>query len=129
MTNLARKEMCVLMRNGIELWLDSDKATTFGNDLTEGMRTVVKIEGRYLNTVDIVGIFTPQDLDDYKRIKNGQWKCTKGTWHAKGEDCKCKWQQPSVWEAPEVGRDTGAGLEQLRETVSRIKGNNGHSET
>lgn len=87
---IAKQEMCIYMRNGIEIWLDIDKASAFGKDLTNGMKAMVQIEGRFLNTVDIVGIFNPSDLEDLKMRKQGMWKCKKNNWHAKDEvGCTC----------------------------------------
>jgi hypothetical protein len=93
MTNeLAKEQMCILMRNGIEIWIDKEKALRFGEDWVGGLKAAVLIDGRYLNSVDITGVFTPQDLEDLKRAKQGQWKCDKGHWHGKGEDCRCGWE-------------------------------------
>ena len=88
MTNkITVPQKCILMRNGVEIWLDSEKAERFGNDWTAGLKAVVKIEGRFLNTVDITGIYSPEDLENLTRRKNGEWQCKKGYWHAKFENC------------------------------------------
>jgi len=73
------------MRNGAEIWIDKDKAESLGDDLIGGMRAMVKIDGRLLNTVDILGIFLPQDLERLTRQKQGQWQDARGEWHAKNE--------------------------------------------
>ena len=75
------------MRNGIEIWLDNDKANIIGKSLIQNSRGMLKIENRFLNAVDILGIFKPQDLDDLKKRQKGWWQCNKGFWHAKNEEC------------------------------------------
>jgi hypothetical protein len=86
MTNdIAKEQMCILMRNGIEMWIDKDKAEGFGQDWVSGLKASVKIDGRYLNSVDIIGIFLPEDLDKLTRKKQGQWQDKKGEWHDKNE--------------------------------------------
>jgi len=87
-TSIAKKQKCLLMRNDIEIWIDEDRAGEIENVLIDNPRAIVKFEGRLLNSVDIVGIFLPADLDDLKRRKQGQWKCKHGNWQAK-EDSTC----------------------------------------
>ena|SRR3990167_1328659 len=91
MTNqLSNKQKCLVMRNGIEIWLDGDKANKIGNDMLVIPRGIFKAEDRFLNTADIIGIFTPEDMDNLTRRKNGQWKCEKrGRWHDRGIKCEC----------------------------------------
>jgi hypothetical protein len=94
-TNLVKEQVCLYLRNGIEIWVDKDKAKDFSKDLIDGLKAFVYIEKRLVNTVDIVGIFQPDDLEDLKRRKNGQWKCDKGAWHDRGEYCGCGIQSTS----------------------------------
>jgi hypothetical protein len=92
MTNeLATKQLCIYVRNGIEIWLDEEKAKEFGDDLNnESVGKFNMIEGRLINTADIVGIFTPQDLEELKRRKQGQWKCKHSNWQPKEiTHCDC----------------------------------------
>ena len=77
------------MRNGIEVWADAEKADNFGGDCVNGFKGVVKFEGRFLNTADLIGVFFPIDMEDLIRRKNGQWKCKEGTWHDRAEKCAC----------------------------------------
>lgn len=83
------KQKCVVMRNGVEIWCDEEKADRFGADCVAGMKGVVKFEGRFINTADFVGIFYPADMNDLVRRKNKQWKCKSNNWHDMGEKCKC----------------------------------------
>ncbi len=43
-----------------------------------------------MNTADIMGIFSPGDMEDMKRRKNGDWVCKFGIWHGRKEDCACR---------------------------------------
>lgn len=87
---LALEQRCILLRDFIEIWLDKEKAERFGNDLVNGLKGIVKIEGRFLNVVDIVGIFKPEDLINFYKKKSGQWKCEYGIWHEKEDKCNCE---------------------------------------
>lgn len=90
MTNeLATPQKCVVLRNGVEIWTDSDKAEKFGNDLVRGFKGVVKFEGRFINTADLIGVFFPTDMEDLTRRKNKQWKCRRGKWHDRESKCAC----------------------------------------
>lgn len=94
MTNeITKSQKCVVMRNGVEIWADAEKADGFGDDCVKGMKGMVKFEGRYLNTADFVGVFFPDDMESLVRKKNKQWKCKHGTWHDMGEKCVCLTQE------------------------------------
>lgn len=86
---LAKKQMCLVMRNGIEVWLDEEKAKNVGAQLQSGAKGMMLVEGRYINSVDLIGIFPARDMDEQVRRRNGQWKCSKGTWHDRAEKCIC----------------------------------------
>lgn len=88
-TSIAKKQMCLIMRNGIELWLDEDKAESVGSSLLSNSKGIMKIDGRFINSVDIIGIFTPADLEEYRKIKRGMWKCKYNCWHEKEGICEC----------------------------------------
>lgn len=92
-TEITKPQLCVVMRNGVEIWAESEKAERFGNDCVRGLKGMVQFEGRFLNTADFVGIFTPDDMESLIRKKNKQWKCKHGTWHDFGEKCVCMSQE------------------------------------
>jgi hypothetical protein len=81
--------MCLLMRSGIEIWVDADKADRLSEILTTASKPMLKVEGRVLNSVDIVGLFLPIDIEDLKNRKLGKWKCKHENWHTKEETCRC----------------------------------------
>lgn len=87
--NLALPQKVIVMRNGIQIWTDAQKAERFEADWRAGMKASVGFEGRSLNSVDILGVFYPEDIEDLTRRKNGQWKCSSSTWHDRGERCFC----------------------------------------
>lgn len=83
-------QMCIVMRNGIEIWANADKVQEFQNDIENSDRHFfARFNGESVNTADIVGVFTPQTLEDHNRRKNGQWKCLSGKWHERGVKCDC----------------------------------------
>jgi hypothetical protein len=47
------------------------------------------IEGQFINTFEILGIFTADAMEEQHHRKNGQWKCMKNNWHEKGQGCGC----------------------------------------
>jgi hypothetical protein len=91
MTNeIAPGMMVIVLRNNIKIWVLEEKADQIGQDLIgEDRKLVKKIEGRYINTADVVGIFKPMDIDAQTKDKSGEWKCKKGNWHGRGEKCEC----------------------------------------
>lgn len=94
---VAIPQMCIYLRNGIEIWVETNKVKKLGEDWRNGLKAAVEINGRYINTVDIVGIFLPEDLEDMKRRKQGQWRCKKGNWHSK-EEISCSCTREKEWD-------------------------------
>lgn len=87
---LTKRQMCFLSRDGSMLWVDEEKALRIQHDLEE--KTIhghFRVEGRTLNTVEITGVYFPEDIEDMTRRKNGQWKCLAGEWHERNMRCEC----------------------------------------
>lgn len=89
-TELSVNLVCVLMRSGVQIWLEKERA--------ENLRTVLRsiheskfidLDSNFINTADISGIFTAEDMEDWTRRKNWQWKCNNNVWHDRGEKCEC----------------------------------------
>lgn len=90
MNELTKNLVCVVMRNGIEVWLESERADQLVQLLTSvNVPQFIKYEDRLLNKADITGVFTAKDMEEMKRRKNGEWLCHGANWHQKGEHCAC----------------------------------------
>lgn len=90
MNQLSKKLMCIQMRSGVELWIESERAETLQDALEKITSSkFVRFDERTINTADIVGVFTALDMQDLVRRKNGQWRCQHGTWHDQKENCSC----------------------------------------
>lgn len=85
MTNaeISKELMVIIIRNGVELWLEKDRADKL--QILMEQRKFLEIDGRVINTADIVGIFKAQDISAITRRKNGQWQGRDNQWHNKGE--------------------------------------------
>ncbi len=77
------------MRNGIEIWLDGDRVKQLQAILESiSQSKFINFDDRTINTADITGIFSTDDLYDHTQRKNGLWKCqNQAVWHDKGERC------------------------------------------
>lgn len=97
---ITKNLMCLAIRNGVELWIEENKLGNMVVLLEKNKFNI--IDGRLVNTADVVGIFKASDMADYTRRKNGQWqdeegewrnrgewKCDYGNWHTKNDWCKC----------------------------------------
>lgn len=89
---LSKIQLCIVMRGGIELWVDKEKADKLADVLGSiNEHKFITITGDFgekvINTADISGILSAEDIEDAKRRKNGQWKCQWGHWHDKYEKC------------------------------------------
>lgn len=88
---------CVLIRSGLELWVEEERANKLAQVLaSNNAPKFIDIEGQFVNTFEILGIFSASAMEDKQRRKNGQWKCLKGNWHDKGNVCECKENRETV---------------------------------
>ena len=90
MNELANKQVCVLLRSGLELWIDAAREAELEKVLGDSNKRFIRINGQLVNPFEVLGVFTPDAMEDRQRRKNGQWKCMKGNWHEKGEGCGCR---------------------------------------
>lgn len=86
---LAKPQVCVLVRGGLELWIDEERVEEFQKTISNTQNRFVKIGSQLVNPFEILGVFTPDAMEDRQRRKNGQWKCLQGNWHEKGVGCGC----------------------------------------
>jgi len=90
MKSLVKNLMCIVIRGGIEIWIENDKAEKLKNILLNTKdKKFVEIDGEVFSTFEVVGILTPQTMADKTRRQNGEWKCKENTWHKKKEECAC----------------------------------------
>ena len=89
MNELAKKLMCIVLRNGIEIWIDEERAKTFQQVLSKTSLKFIDLDNQTINIADVTGVFTPQSMEDFKRRKNGERKCKAGNWHDKDMKCDC----------------------------------------
>jgi hypothetical protein len=122
MNELTKKIMCIKMRDGVELWIEDDRIDNLKSYLKSLTGTkFIEIGSEMINSADITGIYEATTMAEVVRRRNGEWKCKKGNWHAKGEDCRCGWSNTEDWEEPKTGESTGKGLEALRNTVQEMR--------
>jgi hypothetical protein len=85
-----KEEMVIILRNGVEIYIDKEKGLQFMKDRAEGtIDGFVILEGRGLNCADVTGVVFPSDMDDLARRRNGMWRCQQSEWHEKGTKCDC----------------------------------------
>lgn len=90
MNALSKNLVCILIRGGIEIWVEQDRSENMVTLLTSSNPPqFVKYDNRLINRADVVGIFTAADMEEHTRRKNGEWKCAE-TWHQKGQKCECR---------------------------------------
>jgi hypothetical protein len=92
MNNLTVKLMCISMRNGVNIWVEKTRMDALYLVLEKSRESrFVTFDGTVINTADIVGIFTPQQMDEMSKRKRGLWDCQYGEWNARTElsyDCR-----------------------------------------
>lgn len=96
MNDLDIPRRCVVLRNGIEIWMPAEKAEELSMLLLDGNPTrFMKFENTVFNVADVTGIFTPSEMQEREMLKGNFWKCPQGEWHGrfdfsdKGRKCDC----------------------------------------
>ena len=87
---ITKQQVCVLVRGGLELWIDLERVESLKQTLNDSTKKFIQINGQLVNPFEILGVFTPDAMEDRQRRKNGQWKCMKGNWHEKTQGCGCR---------------------------------------
>lgn len=87
MTEITKNLMCVVVRGGIEVWIDDEKVDNLMGAMEKD--SVIKMGKNVINTKDIVGIFSPEVIAERDKKKKGDWDCKYGNTHQKYEKCVC----------------------------------------
>jgi len=88
MNELSKELKCVVIRGGMEIWVEAEKMDSLYSAIEKG--GLLKIDGNLVNAKDVVGVFGATVMEETTRRKNGQWKCESGYWHNRGEECAHK---------------------------------------
>jgi hypothetical protein len=87
---LSKNLVCILMRSGVEIWVEADRAENLKTSIEASKQSMfVRYENQLLNTADISGIYTADVMADLTRKKNGEWKCRQAVWHQYRTKCDC----------------------------------------
>lgn len=88
---LAKKQKAIMIRGGIEIWLDEEKADFISEILIKSNERFIRIKelNTIINAADVVGIFTPEMMDERTKRQNGEWQCRQRNWHERKEKCEC----------------------------------------
>ncbi len=91
MNELTNKQKVIMLRSGVEIWIEEEYANRLKSILLNSKETkFIEIDNSVINSTDIIGVFSPQELEDATRRKNGQWKHTNGNWYNRGDKvCQC----------------------------------------
>ena len=50
-------------------------------------KDIIKIDGQFINSVDVDGIIEEKIYEENEKRKQGYWKCALGNWHERGKKC------------------------------------------
>lgn len=90
MKELTKNLVCVCIRNGAQIWVESERADNLKKTLNNSEKhRFIEFENEFINSADIIGVFSPEVMEEITRRKNGQWKCKYDKWHDKFKKCEC----------------------------------------
>ena len=85
---LTKNLMAVLIRGGLEIWIDEDKLEVIKQAMEK--KSIIQIGSNIINAVDIMGVFEAEVMADKTHRKNGEWKDEDGEWRLQG-DWQCSY--------------------------------------
>lgn len=89
-TELTSNLQCIVMRNGIKLWVEHLKTQTLQEVLQQiDKHKFIRFGEQTINTADITGVWDATTIQDWTKEKNGNWKCNFSSWHMRNEKCAC----------------------------------------
>lgn len=93
--------VCLLLKNGLEVWMEKEKAILIQKELADPNST-----GNFFEILDcglmqqsiynIEGWYFPVQLAKIKHIKSGGWICKEGNKHSRGEKCECESEEEEM---------------------------------
>jgi len=87
MNKLTDKTHCLLTRDKGQFWMTEERANSVKNLLSNNKPEFIDLDGEYIRTFHITGIYTAERMADLTHRQNGEWLCDHGYWHAKFEQC------------------------------------------
>ena len=92
MNEITTKTKCILLRNGIEIWIDNDQAEKISQLISVAKENkLIDIEGETISVNSIDGIFSADKIYEQRKRKAGQWQCEHcKRWHTRFEECGCQ---------------------------------------
>lgn len=93
---ITKNQICLLLKNGIQFWMSEERADTLyelisPTDASKQRPEFIRLgeeKARFFRT-EISGFYTPQQVEELTRRKNGQWQCVQGIWHDRFTKCEC----------------------------------------
>lgn len=83
---LTDKTYILVLYGGYKIWLNEIQADLI-KKLIEANRQFISFEKYFFKSDQIRFIMPAADVERDEHIKNGEWQCGHGTWHARYEDC------------------------------------------
>jgi hypothetical protein len=101
MTNeIAKKQLVLLLKNGLEIWMDETRALYVQKSLLESKAQFFSLEeeGLKMQSIhNIEGLYTPEQLSEIKKSKQGYWRCEFKKLHERGSSCNCIERKPKYF--------------------------------
>ena len=88
MKQLTDKIYCLVLNNGIEIWLNQKQKDWVSDRLVSlESSKFIEIEGEIINSSAITGIISGEKMKTKERKKMGDYQCSYGFWHTRGQEC------------------------------------------
>ena len=83
---MENKAYCIVTRQDFRIWITQQEFIKLTKHIAESKNKMITIAGALLNTVDVVGVFTGEQMFERIQMSRGFWKNKAGEWVTKKED-------------------------------------------
>jgi hypothetical protein len=84
--SITDKTFVVMTKRGYRCWLNQRQAEALKMALLQEKK-FISIDDFFFNSQDISFILPASEIEREDRFKRGEWQCSYGYWHSRGEEC------------------------------------------
>jgi hypothetical protein len=81
------KTHIVVLMGGMRIWITEQECNLVKNAIYDAKKSFVEISESIINKSSILYVGSRANIDEADKIKRGDWKCDKGFWHTRGQEC------------------------------------------
>ncbi len=87
MNEITDKTYCLETISKKQIYINKEQADKIKQTLLTGNTKYITVEGQFLSVGTIDGIYEAEYAQRVEKKRLGEWECSFGQWHSKGQEC------------------------------------------